>query len=82
MVIKNYKIIYIKKMIFGKFVAFLFFICETFFYLVAGQENKEKSDCTKLYNFLNGDSKDYSNSCCDKSDIECDDEGYILNFSM
>jgi len=67
---------------FGNF-AFLFLIYKLSFYLVIGQAiDKEKSDCTKLYNFLNGDSKDYSNSCCNKSDVDCDDEGYILNFSI
>jgi len=63
------------------FVAYLFLIFKTSSYLVFGQTiNKEKNDCTKLYNFLNGDSIDYDNSCCNVVGIECDDEGYIKNF--
>jgi len=63
---------------FGNFVAFLFFI----FYLATGQTIMEnKSDCTKLFNIINGDSKDYANSCCSgDSNIKCDNEGYITYF--
>ena len=42
---------------------------------------KEKSDCIKLYNFLNGDSKDYLNSC-NTDDVKCDNENYIINISL
>jgi len=64
----------------SSFLLFLYLIFESFFYLVIGQKIKnEKSDCTKLYNFLNGDTKDYGNDCCTSSDgfFECDSEGYI-----
>jgi len=48
-----------------------------FVYVVAGQKiNNEKTDCTKIYNLVNGDSKNYANSCCSDG-IECDNEGYI-----
>jgi len=59
----------------------LFFICKTSFYMVIGQTvNGEINDCTKLYNYLYGDSKEYDkNSCCNESGIECDNEGYITN---
>jgi len=70
---------------FGKHVAFLFLICTILFYLVTGKTvNEETSDCTKLLNFINGDSKDYANSCCseDKQYIECDDEGHVITFRM
>jgi len=63
---------------FGEFIAFIFSLYEISFHLVIGQTvNIEKSDCTKFYNFLNGDSHNYSNSCCSKSGIICDNEGYI-----
>jgi len=42
----------------------------------------EKSDCTKLYNFLNGNVKNYANSCCTDTGIECDNEGYIISIKM
>jgi len=67
-----------------RFEAYLFLIYETFFYLTIGQTiNKEKSDCTILYNYINGDSKDYANICCSSFEypVDCDDEGYITIFS-
>jgi len=48
---------------------------------VIGQTIGKKSDCTKLYNFINGDSKNYSNNCCSESEIKCDNEGYITSFN-
>jgi len=62
---------------FGNLVSYLLLI--SFFYLVIGQTtNEEKSDCTKILNFINGDSKDYANSCCsDNTEIKCFDDGYI-----
>jgi len=61
---------------FGLFVVFLFLV-----YLVVGQTlNNVKSDCTKLFNFLNGDSEEYFNNCCDDNEIECDNEGYIQKY--
>jgi len=68
---------------FGNFIIFfLFSIREISFYLVRGQtNNKEKSDCTKLYNIINRDSKNYFNSCCEDDGIECDNEGYITYFN-
>jgi len=50
---------------------------------VTGQKNnKEKNDCTKLYNYLKGDSKDYtSKSCCNDDGIDCDLEGHLLTFN-
>jgi len=67
---------------FGIFLPFLFLIYETSFYLVKGQTSNEgKSDCTLLFNFLNGDSKDYSNDCCKVAGITCDKEGYIEHYS-
>jgi len=41
----------------------------------------DKSDCTKLYNFINGDTKDYTNICCGPS-IRCDNGGYIQNLVL
>jgi len=71
---------------FLKFVTSLFLIYELSFYLVRGQRiNNEKGDCTKLFNFLNGDSKDYANNCClDTQEfiLSCDDEGYIKHIDM
>jgi len=68
---------------FEKFVKFLFIIYKLSYYLVIGQIiEKEKSDCTKLYNFLNGDSKDYSNSCCSTVKVTCDNENYITVVSL
>jgi len=69
-----------------RFVASLSLINKPSFYLVTGQINYnrinyEKSDCTKLYNFINRDSKDYANSCCSDFGIECDVEGYITSYS-
>jgi len=68
---------------FLKFITSSFLIFETSFHLVIGQViNKEKSDCTILYNFLHGDSKDYSNKCCTSTEffIDCDSEGHISAF--
>jgi len=65
---------------FGRFeLALLFLINGTSFSLVAGKTIKEKSDCTKLLNFINGDSKDYGNSCCTGIQTICDKEGYITH---
>jgi len=65
----------------------LFLIHQPFFYLVTGKivnEKMKETDCTKLYNFLNGDSEDYVNSCCSNDDIDlkCDNEGYVTNIYM
>jgi len=65
---------------FGSFeLALLLLIYETYFCLVTGKTIKEKSDCTKLLNFINGDSKDYSDSCCTGITTICDKEGYITH---
>jgi len=74
-------------MIFENFVIFLFLIFETSFYLVRGQtNNEEKSDCTKFYNFVHGNTLDYSNSCClgtdNKYEISCDSDGFIQSIIM
>jgi len=66
-----------------RYVVSLFIIYETSFYFVIGQivDNK-KTDCTILYNFLNGDSIDYANNCCigeNNFEISCDNEGYITS---
>jgi len=63
-------------------VALLFLIYETTFYLVLGQSiNEEKTDCTKLLNYLNGDSEDYGNKCClNTSAIKCDEKYHIISF--
>jgi len=54
---------------------------ETPSYFVKGKTlNGEKSDCTIFYNFINGDSKDYADSCCEDNGIECDEEKYIISF--
>jgi len=67
---------------FGGLVTSLFVIFEAFFYLVTGQTvNIEKSDCTKFSNFLYGDSRDYSNTCCSDPGIVCDNDGYIKAIS-
>jgi len=63
---------------FGIFFTFLLLIYELSYYLAIGQKiNKEKSDCNKLYNFLNNDKKDYDKNCCEEFGIKCDEEGYI-----
>jgi len=69
---------------FGTFLAFLFLIYGTSFYLVTGQLiDDERSDCTKLMNFINGDSKDYANSCCsgELAKAKCDNENHVTYFS-
>jgi len=67
---------------FENFVSILFFLFyKISYYLVIGQTIEEKSDCTKLYNFLNGDSENYYNNCCSNTEIECDNEGYITFFN-
>jgi len=66
---------------FGVFITFIFLIYEPSFYSVIGQTTEiEPSDCTKLLNFLKGDKKNYDKECCDSSKIECDEEGYIINY--
>jgi len=63
------------------YVAYLFLIYKTSIYLVLGQTiNNRINDCTKLYNFIKGNSEKYDNSCCEVNGIECDDEGYITSF--
>jgi len=63
---------------FLNFITFLFSIYQTSFNLVKGQAtDNRKSDCTKLYNYLYGDSKNYANKCCSEYGIKCDNEGYI-----
>jgi len=66
------------------FVALLFLIYETFFYFVIGQtiNNEIKSDCTKLYNFLNKDSKDYYRNCCNEYEVTCDVFGSITSLQL
>jgi len=67
-----------KTMKFGKFVTFLYLIYETSLYLVIAQlVPEEKSDCTKLYNYLKNDSNDYGNNCCLDAGIQCDADGFI-----
>jgi len=64
------------------FIASLLLIYESSVYLVFGQTIKEKNDCTKFYNYLNGDSKEYDkNSCCTERKIDCDEDGYIKEMS-
>jgi len=67
---------------FRKIVAFFFFFFETSIYLVRGKTSKEdKSDCTKLLNYLKGNSKEYENNCCtNDGDIRCNDNGNIIYF--
>jgi len=49
---------------------------------MTGQTIKEKNDCTKLYNFIRGDNKVYSdNECCSESGIACLN-GYITTLKM
>jgi len=72
----------------GKLVVLLFLICIKKIYVVIGQTiNNVKSDCTILYNFVNGDSKDYSNLCCHfkenkEHDEQCDNENYIKELNL
>jgi len=69
---------------FRNFVLFLFLIYETFFYLVTGKTNEEKNDCTKFFNFMLKDNKDYSSEdCCLKQGIRihCED-GYITIINL
>jgi len=69
---------------FESYISLLYIIIETFFYLVTGQIiNEEKNDCTKYYNFIRGDEKDYLiDDCCSEHDVTCEN-GYItqINFS-
>jgi len=69
---------------FLRFIISLFLIYGVSFHLVKGQANantNEKSDCTKLFNFLKGDSQDYANNCCvENKGITCDNDGYIKSF--
>jgi len=46
-------------------------------------DDDERSDCTKLMNFINGDFEDYSNSCCSGkfANIKFDNENYIIYYS-
>jgi len=69
---------------FGNFLIFLFLIYTTSFYLVKGQANNGgKSDCTLLYNFINGDDVDYSNVCCSETKkVTCDKNGNIIFVSV
>jgi len=69
---------------FSGFFSLLFIIFEiTFIYSVKGQIfNREKTDCTKLYNFIIGNNKDYGNSCCSGHNVECDAEGYITELTL
>jgi len=69
---------------FGKFLTLLFLIYGTSFYLVRGQANNgAKSDCTLLYNFINGDDVDYSNVCCSGTKkVTCDKDGHIIYVSV
>jgi len=67
------------------FVAFLFLIYETSFYLVQGIEikkGKNISDCTKLNKYLYGNSTNISNKCCSEKEIICDNEGYITSYML
>jgi len=59
---------------------FLLLIYEAFF--VKGQTiNDEKNDCTKYYNFMLGNNKDYSaDDCCREYAIKCKD-GYITDIT-
>jgi len=64
------------------FITILFLIYETSIYLVKGQTiSKGKNDCTKLYNFIFGDSNVYDNGCCTQdARVVCDNEGYITYY--
>ena len=69
-----------------KFLALLFLIYVSFFYLVEGQKTNlgfdPRNDCTKLYFFLYNDDRNNSgNTCCKESGITCDSEGYITKFN-
>ena len=67
---------------FKNFVTFLFLLHGTSFCFVKGQtDSNEKTDCTKYYNYLNDDDKDYSTTCCSKNDyrLKCDYENYITH---
>jgi len=58
-------------------VVVLFLIYEISFYLVKGQTIEEKNDCTKYYNFIYKNHRDYSiEECCSSSEINCEN-GYI-----
>jgi len=66
----------------SSFISSLFLTYETFFCMVLGQAiNNEKTDCTKLMNFIEGNSNDYSNNCCTIGGIKYNNEGYITSFS-
>jgi len=69
---------------FRKFIAILYLIYETFFYLVTGQTNNEEiNDCTKFYNFLSNNSTYYdSDVCCSNKlrGVTCDYEGNFISF--
>ena len=63
------------------FVASLFLVYETSFHLVLGQTIEFINDCTKLFNFIYGDSREYGRSCCDSNAIECNKKGFITSFN-
>jgi len=73
---------------FLSFLTYLFLIYETIIYLVKGQEYNFnlRNDCTKIYNYLNGDSNQYdTKSCCTEETlavIKCDANGYIIEFEV
>jgi len=69
---------------FGNFKDFLLLIYETSFYFVVGQtvNNEEMNDCSKLHNFLYGNSKNNTDDCCSNDNIDCDYEKFIKGFSM
>jgi len=58
----------------------LFLFYEISFHLVIGK-GVERSNCTKVINFMNGDYKD--DSCCSNNkNIECDNNGNIIFFGV
>jgi len=72
---------------FRNFVKFLLLIYVTAFHFVIGQVNENEEiiinyDCTKYYNYIEGNSKKYDYTCCFEREINCDDNGYITYLEM
>jgi len=65
---------------FLKFISSLFIIYETSISFVNGQTDEQKTDCTKLLNYIYENSEDYSNNCCSSDGVMCDSDGNVTKF--
>jgi len=67
---------------FEKFIIKLFLVYKATIYLVKGQNiSEEKSDCAKLYSYVNEDSTNNPDDFCYNYGIYRDQEGYIKSLS-